>query len=117
MGDLDHEEEELFSCFDILRTVIETRVDGSSEQITHYDELRNSGHDLGDFIFSRGGKGIAVVPVVINDTGPLGPDTDTTGPASDLATTVTTNNGKSDNDAIKALLALYAQAYNYRDAA
>ncbi len=110
-------QEDQFAASDLFHSLIEARVAGRSEQLPHYDALRNSGHDLGDFIFSRGGKGIAVVPVVINDTGPLGPDTDTTGPASDLATTVTTNNGKSDNDAIKALLALYAQAYNYRDAA
>jgi ketosteroid isomerase-like protein len=71
---------------------------------------------LGDFIFSRGGKGIAVSPVVIKDTGPVGTDTDTTSPTTDLPITVITNS-KSDNDAIKALIALYAQAYNYRDAA
>ena len=111
-------QEDQFAASDLFHSLIEPRVAGRSQQLPHYDALRNSGHDLGDFIFSRGAKGIAVSPppikvTTIHVTDPV----IDSGSGPDLPVTITNSGGKSDSDAIKAVIKIYEQAYDYRDAA
>lgn len=58
-------EEQQFTA-EALFQKVQVRVAGRSAQLPQYSLIRNSGHDFGDFVFSRGGKG-AVIPSADKD--------------------------------------------------
>jgi uncharacterized caspase-like protein len=84
-----------FTASDLFRR-IETPVANRSGQMPQYDLIRNSGHEFGDFIFSRGGARAFTAA----STSP--------GPTSET---------DADKAAIDELVQSYQQAYGNRDAA
>ncbi len=89
---------------------VQPRVAGRSEQLPQYNLIRNSGHNFGDFIFSRGGQAFTAsldTPELPGGSGGL------SGGANNISNL---SSGVGDVDAIKKVLDLYQQAYNYRDA-
>ena len=103
-----------------LFQTIQPRVAGRSDQVPQYSLIRNSGHDSGDFVFSRLGANA------------LGPAHDTSADAGsgDIVSPVADNRQPPDiprNDAamfdqeketaaIKDVIQLYQDAYNQMDA-
>jgi len=86
---------------------VQPRVAGRSEQLPQYNLIRNSGHNFGDFIFSRGGQAFTAS---LDNTDGSGPDR-VYGPFDN-----TTNHALLEEvDAIKKVVGSYQQAYNYRD--
>ena len=50
LGSMD---EDVFSAAYLFENFLKPRVGGQSNQLPHYSEVRNSGDNLGDFVFSR----------------------------------------------------------------
>lgn len=105
-----------FTAADLFQRV-QPRVAGRSEQMPQYSLLRNSGDEFGDFVFARGGKGsISEIRTVTDTTGPEGTGPDVTEHNTSSHDGPVSNSG-SDADAIKKVLDMYVQAYNFKDAA
>ena len=83
-----------FTAADLFHKYIQQEVAGTSDQVPQYSVIKNSGHEFGDFVFSRGGK---VVPV-----GPGG------GGAS-------ATSSEADKYSINQLVNAYADSYNRKD--
>lgn len=99
---------------DSLFETIRPRVAGRSEQVPKYDYIRNSGHDDGDFVFSRlGAKTVA-------GGGPEFGDGVSDGDDASTSSIVDSRPANFDPDreasAIKDVLKLYEDAYEQRDA-
>jgi Caspase domain len=94
---------------------VQPRVAGRSEQLPQYNLIRNSGHNFGDFVFSHGGQAFTAS---LDTTAIHGGDIDLhLGELPDGAGNLKNlSSGVGDVDAIKKVLDLYQQAYNYRDA-
>jgi len=60
---LKNMEDEQFTAGDLFPR-IRRGVSGRTEQVPQYSYIRNSGDEFGDFVFSRGGKGVVVGPYV-----------------------------------------------------
>jgi hypothetical protein len=98
---------------------VQPRVAGRSEQLPQYNLIRNSGHNFGDFIFSRGGQPF-VAPldpsIIVADLDSMSGEHSTgTGGQSGGGERILVTSPVGDADAIKKLLDSYQQAYNYRD--
>ena len=109
---------------DTLFEAIRPRVAGRSEQVPKYDYIRNSGHDDGDFVFSR--LGAKSVVTGGRETGGGTEDADEGGGDSSIDSTVAGTRLGNDQppafdpqkeiDAIRDVLNLYKDAYEQRDA-
>jgi hypothetical protein len=55
LGGLRRIEEANFTASDLFQRFIQPKVGGQSRQVPQYSEIRNSGHEYGDFVFSRHG--------------------------------------------------------------
>jgi hypothetical protein len=53
-------QEEQFAAGDLFQALIKRPVAGNSDQVPQYKSIQNSGDESGDFVFSRGGKGLVV---------------------------------------------------------
>ena len=93
-----------FTAADLFHTYIQQAVGGGSEQLPQYGVILNSGHEFGDFVFSHGGKTLAVTP------GSSGA-TDTGGAAQPFVSP------EADRYTINQLVNAYADSYNRKDAA
>jgi hypothetical protein len=56
---LNTKPEIMFSAADVFYAGVQRRVAGNSDQVPHYDVIRNSSHDDGDFVFLRKGAAMA----------------------------------------------------------
>jgi Caspase domain len=105
-------DEAQFTAADLFQKFIQPWVGGwpgAPEQVPQYSDILSSGHQYGDFVFTRGG---AVPGGSQANTGPFPP-----GPRTDPRTGKgLTFNAARERDAIKNLLALYEQAWNFKDA-
>ncbi len=63
-------QEEQFAAGDLFYTFIKRAVAGSSDQVPQYNSIRNSGDESGDFVFSRGRKGVVLVTDADNNNPP-----------------------------------------------
>jgi uncharacterized caspase-like protein len=119
-------QEDTFTAGYLFQTYVQQAVGGElgSEQVPQYSPIMNSGHQWGDFVFSRkpGFK-----PIIGLDQGHAGNNGDTTG--TDSSNTDdgrhrtdgdhppdNHSTGDADADRIKDVLNRYADAYNMRDA-
>jgi len=96
---------------------VQPSVAGRSAQLPQYSLIRNSGHNYGDFVFSKGGRPFeAPIGAVAEGAGNVS--------GTDLASEILKNAGEtspvtsrvSDADLIKKVLDTYQQAFNFRDA-
>ncbi len=103
--------EDGFTAGDLFHKFIQQEVAGTSDQVPQYSIIQNSGHEFGDFVFSRGGKG-----VVVAAGGAKGaPDLSDAGGNSDsLPPTV---NLEADRYAINQVVNTYVGSYGNKDAA
>lgn len=99
--------EDGFTAGDLFHKFIQERVAGTSDQVPQYSIIQNSGHEFGDFVFSRGGKGV----VVAADTGKRGTDSSDTSGTLDP----TTVSLEADRYAINQVVNTYAGSYDRRD--
>jgi len=104
-----------FAASDLFYAFVKRKVAGNAPQLPQYGSIRESGDDLGDFIFSRGGApppGPEDVPPVI----------DTLGPTPDVIAKNTANNrinvaSDDERNRINDVLNQYKLAYNTKNAA
>ena len=123
LASLQQIDEDTFTAAYLFQTHVQQAVGGElgSEQVPQYAPIMNSGHQWGDFVFSRkGGKR----PVINLDAGRAGnngdfPDHPEGGKRVDVSLTDDHSPGDVDADrnAIKDVLNRYADAYNMRDVA
>lgn len=104
-------QEDGFTAGDLFHRFIQQEVAGGSEQVPQYSIIQNSGHEFGDFVFSRDGKGVVVAP----DTGNR--DVDSSGPHVGSGTVQPTVSLEADRYAINQVVNAYADSYNRMDAA
>jgi len=97
---------------------VQPSVAGRSAQLPQYSLIRNSGHNYGDFVFSKGGRPFAAPPVatIIQGNGDVNLGDLTGGVVKNAGGTSSLLNATNDADAIRKLLDIYQQAFNYRDA-
>ena len=97
---------------------VQPSVAGRSAQLPQYSLIRNSGHNYGDFIFSRGGRAFAAptVAAIIEGNGDVNLGDLTGGVVKNTGESSSLPNTSHDAEAIRKLLDTYQQAYNYRDA-
>jgi caspase domain-containing protein len=96
-----------FTASDLFHTYIQQAVGGGSSQLPQYGVILNSGHEFGDFVFSRGGKVVTVSASPSPSPGPPGVPSDGPIPVSPEA----------DRYAINQLVNAYTDSYNRKDAA
>jgi hypothetical protein len=102
--------DEQFAASDLFYSFVQRKVGGNSPQLPQYGSIRESGDDLGDFIFSRGG---APLP----DRGDVPPEIPHDQPQPEILT----NHGGSfdaeaDRNAINAVLHQYEDGRKRKDA-
>jgi len=100
------------SLFEALRP----RVAGRSSQVPKYDYLRDSGHEDGDFVFSRLGAKPLVVPIPSNTVVENGENVPDIPPDRSNVTQPLSFDPDREAAAIKDLLKTYEDAYESRDA-
>jgi len=93
--------DEQFAASDLF-PFVQRKVGGNSPQLPQYGSIRDSGDDLGDFVFSRGGA-------------PLPNPADT--PRDFRVTDPAYFGAEGDRGAINAVLHQYEDAFKHRDAA
>jgi hypothetical protein len=107
--------EDGFTAGDLFHRYIQQEVAGGSDQVPQYSIIQHSGHEFGDFVFSRDGKGVAVasakVAVIEGGPGHVGK------PPELLPSVVQTVNPEADRYAVNQVVSAYADSYNRRDAA
>jgi uncharacterized caspase-like protein len=89
---------ENFSASELFDQRVRVQVSGRSPQMPEYNYIRDSGHDGGDFVFSRTGGGVeraSAIDVILTPRNP--PPTN------------------PDKDAVRAALNLYESAYDSMD--
>lgn len=99
--------EDGFTAHDLFYKYLQQWVAGKSNQVPQYGSIKHSGHEFGDFVFSRGGKGVPVAPVPSPSPGPPGVP-------SDVPATVSP---EAERYAINQVVNAYADSYNRKDAA
>jgi hypothetical protein len=123
-----------FPASDLFYRYVRRKVGGNSPQLPQYGSIRESGDQLGDFIFAR--RGIPALPIPDSATAPtdLLADAAKVTPVSDTANTANTANSARTNTldsdtpytpfdpateqaSITAVLRKYEDAYNRRDPA
>jgi len=106
-------EEERFTAADLFQRFVQPGVGGAlggPEQVPQYGIILNSGHEFGDFVFSRGGAPLPEAPDPSKVTGYR----EGSGPGS-LLTNTTTFDLEGERNAVKEVLQLYADAYTQKD--
>lgn len=105
-----------------LFQTIQPRVAGRSDQVPQYSLIRNSGHDSGDFVFSKLGASTILASGGGATANPGVGDSSVTSVADNRRTTgaiLPTYNEifdqEKENTAIKDVLQLYQDAYNQKD--
>jgi caspase domain-containing protein len=109
---LNQMKDEQFAASDLFSAYVKRKVAGNAPQLPQYGSIRESGDDLGDFIFSRGGAPPPDPRDVPPDIGTIDqppPDIPPyTPPVSDL---------EADRNAIKEVLHQYQEGRKRKDAA
>jgi hypothetical protein len=117
-----------FSATDLFYAYVKRKVGGNSPQLPQYGSIRESGDQLGDFVFSRGGAIVSVsgdTSIAASDprsnNAKLTSVSDTTtatgsGPVIGDDTAYTPFNQTAEQAAISALLQKWEDARNRRDA-
>lgn len=99
---------------DALFEALRPRVAGRSSQVPRYDYIRDSGHDDGDFVFSRvGAKPLVVAANTVVENGERVPDIP---PDNSSAGQGLSFDPGKEAAAIKDVLKAYEDAYETRDA-
>ena len=103
--------EDQFAASDLFYSFVQRKVGGNALQLPQYGSIRNSGDDLGDFIFSRAGAPLADLP----DKPPaleLTPQ-----PTPDLPVNYGSSfDSETDRNAITAVLHQFEEARKRKDA-
>jgi Caspase domain len=117
-----------FSATDLFYSYVKRKVGGNSQQLPQYGSIRESGDQLGDFIFSRGGASLSAagdISIASSDPHSHDPkvttvaDTSTvggSGPVIGSDVPYTPFDPATEQAAISALLRKYEDARNRRDA-
>ena len=107
---LTQTKDDQFGAGDLFWGYVRRRVAGHSTQLPQYGLIRNSGDDMGDFIFSRGGA----APPDATDVPPV---VDTHDQQGRNDTTVVTDSldAQAEQQQINLLVQQYKQAYILRD--
>jgi hypothetical protein len=117
-----------FSATDLFYAYVKRKVGGNSAQLPQYGSIRESGDQLGDFIFSRSGAPVPAGGDALRASGDSDPgratvtpvpDSNNSGSArSNLDSDVpfTPFDAQAEQAAIAAVLHKYEDAYNRRDA-
>jgi len=105
-------QEDGFTAGDLFYKYVRQEVAGGigSDQVPQYGIIQNSGHEFGDFVFSRSGKPVVVSAV----TGNRSPDPGTPGTTSTLQPTVSL---EADRYAVNQVVNAYVDSYGRVDAA
>jgi Caspase domain len=100
-----------FAASDLFYAFVKRKVAGNAPQLPQYGSIRESGDDLGDFIFSRDGT----PPPSPDDIPPPNPITDRTGPDIPISYGGSYD-AEGDRNAITALLHQYEEGRKRKDA-
>lgn len=101
--------EDGFTAADLFHKYIQQEVAGTSDQVPQYSVIKNSGHEFGDFVFSRGGKVVTVgVSGGGRDAGAAG--------AADGGGGSSVASPEADRYSINQLVNAYADSFNRKDA-
>ncbi|MBC7931574.1 MAG: SUMF1/EgtB/PvdO family nonheme iron enzyme [Rubrivivax sp.] len=74
-----------FTAAELFRYHVEQPVAGTAEQTPEYNPLRNSGHESGDFVFTRMNRGVRIAGVAPANTKPASTESRAMIPASPSA--------------------------------
>lgn len=104
-----------FTAGYLFYSYIQQMVPGTSDQMPQYNIIKNSGHEFGDFVFSRNAQPVPVRP---GGEGETKGDSGHVGKTPDIPTDVGPSiSPEADRYAVNQLVNAYADSYNRKDAA